>query len=318
LPPEPSPKPTPASPAPTPPPSPSTPPPEPSPAETPEPETGSLELDAYYYLFGDPRNPWIIFTIDGVALNADGVQAQYVQTGGLISLSIDGEQYSEMSIVDDYSIEEPSTGMYYIREGGPGFGNIAEVPAGPREFFTGHNYYLDGDAEGKHISFHDLQIAILIDEEKRDYGKYLINDSEITVTVDDEVVYIFEILDPATLKDALSGEIYGLEGLYDTELLQGIYYYQFGDLLEIYLCFQNLVEFEIDPDLPGAEDITLEFTGEVFFGFAGVEMVSGTVGVHGQRLVLEIDEEVTVLDIINSYTLRLVDQDILFIRMPQS
>ena len=320
LPPEPAPKPTATGAMPTPPPSPSTPPPAPTPADPQEPEQGPLELEAYYFLFGDPQNTGIIFNGEGLYVSTGGIEAMFDLEGNSISLYVDGEPISWLEIIDEHTIEEPATGMRYIREGGPGYGGITGLPPGPREFFTGQDYFLDGDAEEKKVSFHDSNIVILLDADSRQYGRYSKTDSEIAITVGDEVVKVFTILDPVRLKDAQTGEIYGLEGALGTELMRDVYYYQFGDMLEVYLCFRDWEETGTEhedegSDGDGDEDI-LELTGEAVFGLAGVDILSGTFTVRGQTLTVDIEGEVTELIIENSYILRVADQDVLFIRMP--
>ena len=320
LPPAPSPKPTATGPMPTPPPSPSTPSPAPTPAEPLEPEQGPLELETYYFLFGDPQNTGIMFSGDGLYASTGGTEAQYELEGNSISLYVDGEPVSWLEVVDEYTIEEPATGMRYIREGGPGYGGLAGLPAGPLEFFTGQDYFLDGDAEEKKISFHDSDIVILLDADSRIYGRYAKADSEITITAGDEVIQVLTILDPVRLKDSKTGEVYGLEGFLDTELTRDVYFYQFGDMQELYLSFRDWEETEIEPEdgngSGDGDEAIIELTGEAVFGLAGVDILTGAFTSREQTLVIDIEGEVTELVIENSYILRVVGQDVLFIRMP--
>ena len=322
LPPEPAPKPTATGAMPTPPPSPPASQPAPTPADPQEPEQGPLELEAYYFLFGDPQNTGIVFSGEGLYVSTGGTEALFELEGNSISLYVDGEPVSWLEIIDEYTIEEPATGMRYIREGGPGFGGLAGLPAGPLEFFTGQDYFLDGDAEEKKVSFHDSNIVILLDEDSRQYGRYAKTDSEITITIGGEVVLVLAILDPVRLKDTQTGEIYGLEGFLDTELMRDAYYYQFGDMLEVYLCFRDWEETETEPeDGDGGgdgdeDDAIVEQTGEAVFGLAGVDILSGTFTVRGQTLTVDIEGEVTELVVENGYILRVADQDVLFIRIP--
>jgi len=326
LPPEPAPKPTATGPMPTPPPSPETAPPAPATKEPQEPEQGPLELETYYFLFGDPQNTAVLFSADGLYVSAGGAEAEFELEGNSITLSVGGEPVAWLRIIDEYTIEEPATGMQYIREGGPGYGGLTGIPAGLKEFFTGQDYFLGGDAEEKKISFHDSDIVILLAADSRTYGRYAKTDSEITITVGDEVIKVLAILDPVTLKDTQTGEIYGLEGFHETELKRDVYYYQFGDMLEVYLCFRDWEDAEIEPgQVSGGGDVDreddgdeaiLELTGEAVLGLAGVDILSGTFTVRGQTLTVDIEGEVTELVIENSYILRVADQDVSFIRMP--
>jgi len=261
-----------------------------------------------------------MFSGDGLYASTGGTEAQYELEGNSISLYVDGEPVSWLEVVDEYTIEEPATGMRYIREGGPGYGGLAGLPAGPLEFFTGQDYFLDGDAEEKKISFHDSDIVILLDADSRIYGRYAKADSEITITAGDEVIQVLTILDPVRLKDSKTGEVYGLEGFLDTELTRDVYFYQFGDMQELYLSFRDWEETEIEPEdgngSGDGDEAIIELTGEAVFGLAGVDILTGAFTSREQTLVIDIEGEVTELVIENSYILRVVGQDVLFIRMP--
>jgi len=338
--------PTPSSPPSTPPPSPASPSPKPAPEISPEPEPGPLQLGEYYYLFGDPQAAALLFNDEGLVTGTDGFEALFELTGLSIVFLIDGEPDTEFMIIDSFSIEEPSTGMLYIRRGGAGFGGLADLPPGPKVFFTGRNYYLNGDAEAKSVFFYDAPIAILTypgtdadpdtdaapdttadpdaDAQTREYAGYTIIDNEITITIGDEVKFVFIAQDPATLKDTLTGEKYGLEGLLSLELVLDTPYYQFGDPEELYICFRAAETEEEPGEDNGAvgenagedtEEVSI-LTGEVSFGVGGVDMAFGTFTLQEQTLTVDVDGESTGLVIINNYVLRVSDQDVLFIRTP--
>jgi len=276
--------------------------PSPSPAPPPlppqEPDPVPLEFGEYYYLFGNPANMGIMFLEEGVAINSDGEEMLYEIIDSLISVAADGERESELRIIDEYTLGEQATGMVYIREGGEGFGSMPDLPAGPRVFFTGERYYLDGDTDEVSFLFRYDGEAACFGLEEPEYGVYSIDGNKITITVDGEVRMVLKILDPVTLEDTLTGDKYGLADSFDRELILHEDYFQFGDEAELSLWFRD--DHEVD------------------FRSMGLDIATGVYTVDDDEflITIEVDGEEMELSILSNYLLCFIGQDIDFIRIP--
>lgn len=294
VPPEPAPRPTPTGPSATPPPSPQPEPPEPEPE--PEPEPDLLELGEYYFMYGDPSQLGLLFTEEGLVINTEGFEGSFESDGSTVSIFVDGESDSSLKILDEYTLEDVETGALFIREGGEGYGGLEGLPSGPRLFLTGVYYFIDGDQEGDSIFFQDDGTVIVYTAEDVEHGEYTLDGNELEITVDGEPGMVLTILDPAALEAAVTGEIYGLVGLYDLELVLDARYYQFGDADDMCFMFHD------------EEEVIIELMGE--------EVSVGTYTVEEQLLVLDFDGEKTELIILNNYVLGVAGQDVMFVRLP--
>jgi len=257
-----------------------------------------LEFEECYHMFGDPIYPGLIFREDGFVTTSDGFELEYEAEGTMISFLQDGAFEPILRIIDEFTLEEVATGIRYVREGGDEFGSLFEFPVGVRVFFTGEYYFLDGEADEASLYFKDDGTADFFDLEDDLQATYVIDGSEITVTVEDGEIIVLKLLDPVTLEDAETGEKYGLSGAFSRELELFEGYYQFGDNEELSLFFRD--ENEVD------------------FVDLGIVVATGEYTVEEEEHTISIDlygEEI-LLSIVNSYILYFVGQDINFIRMP--
>jgi len=276
-----------------------TPPPSPDPAPPPqEPVPVLLEFGEYYYMFGDPDYMSIIFHEDGAVIRSTGEEAQFEIDGASISIFAEGEWESELRIIDEFTLEDPLTGISFIREGGEGFGGITDLPAGPRLFFAGEYYFLDGNEGEAGLIFRDENEAGLYGEEEPEYGTYAIAGNELTVTIGGEIRFVLSILDPTTLEDKQTGEKYGLAGAFDRELKLYASYYQFGDKEDLSLFFRD--DDEVDFEFPG------------FNASTGIYEVDP----EEYAITMDVDGVEMELSIINYYLLRILGEDIYFVRVP--
>ena len=272
-----------------------------SPSPSPQPvvpePAGPLALEEYYYMFGDPHYIGIIFFDDGLALNSIDEEASYQIIGRAISIISDEGMETNLLIIDEYALEDPMTGIRFIREGGAGFGGLTNLPTGPIVFFKDEYYYINGDIDGSSLCFRENgEVELLIANEAQ-RGEYTVDDDKIVVTIDGEAAISLGIQDPVTLRDGQTGEEYGLAGAFDKKLVLLENYYQFGD----------------------AEELSLYFYGdsEVSFVYMETDLATGTYTIEEDDVVvIYLDEEELELVISNYYILYYAEQDINFIRQP--
>jgi len=265
-----------------------------------------------------------MFNEDGTVVNTEGFEGRYEVDGLEIVVFVDGERDSGLRLIDEFTMEDPETGALFIREGGEGYGGLSGLPAGPRVFFTGEYYFLDGEPHSEtSFLFQDDGIAIIYTPDGIESGTYTLAGNELSISVGGEVRTVLLILDPATLESPLSGEVFGLAGLFDLELVLNERYYQFGDADDVCLYFRE-GEWEDGDDEDGDdedgddEEGKADSRGEVVFEFLGEEIAVGSYAVYGHLLVIELDDESTEMMILNYYVLGVARQDVLFIRLPPS
>jgi len=283
-------------PTPTPRPSP-TPTPTPAPTPTPPPDLGLLQLGEAYYMNGDVRQMDIVFLEGGVFEDGSGEEARYEVDGSVVNIFRDGSIDSGLIMISEFVLEDVSTGIRFIREGGDGFGGVSGIPSGSREIFFEADYFLDGETDGPSLFFYDSGEVALGAAEERELGRYTIDADWIMITVGDELRLVLNIVNAAELVDVGASETYALKGAIGAELMLDERYYQFGEAGEISMRFLE--------------------EGEVVFEYMGDVISSGEYTVEDDRISLDLDGVETELAIVNNYVLFLLEQELQFVRLPK-
>jgi len=164
----------------------------------------------YYYMKGNSEENALCFYKNGTMVfeYSDGTSdiCDYVIKGDEITLSQDGNYFFSFTIIDEDTLEDVSMNIY----------KSAEI-----EF--NQFYYLDGDYKETSLYFYDgkYEGSWIVDMDypdgtTRKYD-YVIEDGEIYLSLEDEYVTSFTIIDKSTLEEVL-GDIYKLESYdYDEE-----------------------------------------------------------------------------------------------------
>ena len=259
-------------------------------------DLGLLELNEFYYAYGDPTDLGLMFFDDGFVrsnnFDIDGIEASFTVDGGTITLTYMG-QVSEMYINDEYSILG-SAGEEYIREGGEGFGVVQEPP---QAILYETYYYLDGDEEQMGVYFlADGSVNVQMAPDDIRDGFYYLTENEITIMTEDmETAFLLNIQNMFTLENNDSGEVFIPVGALTKELVIDEYYYLYGVRSSTRIIFHD----------DGSATIEEE----------GVDSIQCDYSVEDGFISLIVEGTESSLEIVNDYSLDLTGFGVQFIRL---
>ena len=273
----------------------------PLPTDVPAPPTiqfiGNLALNTIYYFNGDSSMPSVEFYEDGTFMALD-FHGEYIVSGDVIEIMVDGEMLDEMTIIDEYTLESHSDGSRLIRPGGEGFHAVVDPfdNVGIRILYLEEFYFLSGDVQELNLYFRGDGTVDLSSSDGDKTGDYLIfNYVSLVIFLDGDIFLTLTITNAAELLDEETDVWYRLEGAENRELVAGDYYFLDGDPRKEGVRFDDHGGFVLDTPL-----------GDSW---------PGTYTIIDGAIHADLDGEILVLNIINNFVLASDDWTI-FMRMP--
>ncbi len=265
-----------------------------------------LIIDEYYYYDGKPVMANIIFYGDGTLYMVgvvDSTEGEYELDGNLIHCAFDHENYGDktLTILDDYTLDDPSSGIQWIRTGGSHSGT--EDPqdaagAGPL-FMIGEDYYVSGDSGCGYLMFLNESEFATGSPSGAGEGTYERDGNVLTLEFDSHPGFslTLEMIDDYTLEDDVNGTglVFIREGGDDPPPIDGetVLDHDGDYTLVTEDEFVQLDFYEIDNSVYYTDSLDSDF-------------IEGTFSVEGSAVYVELENGDSIkAEIINSYMLRL-------------